>query len=105
MKIFNDLVSGERSLVFIDYVVVCSQMDIGVGGSESPEGRFGKGNACLARQVPFEEDIPDFLNVLLDLLTVKVSIGRGSVDHLLSVSSFLLEPLSKKFDFGSGTFT
>ena len=105
MKIFNDLVSGERSLVFIDYVVVCSQMDVGVGGSESPEGCFGKGNACLTRQVPFEEDIPDFLNVLLDLLTVKMSIGRGSVDHLLSVSSFLLEPFGKKFDFGSGTFT
>ena len=80
-------------------------MDVRVGGSKSPEGSLAKGNACLTRQVPFEEDIPDFLNVLLDLLTVKVSIGRGSVDHLLPVSSFLLEPLSKKFDFGSGTFT
>ena len=80
-------------------------MDVRIGGSKSPECSLAKSNACLARQVPFEEDIPDFLNVLLDLLTVKVSIGRGSVDHLLSVSSFLLEPLSKKFDFGSGTFT
>ena len=80
-------------------------MDFGVGGSKSPEGSLSKSNACLARQVPFEEDIPDFLNVLLDLLTVKMSIGRGSVDHLLSVSSFLLEPLSEKFDFRGGTFT
>ena len=80
-------------------------MDVGIGGSESPEGRFGKGNACLARQVPFEEDLPDFLNVLLDLLTVKVSIGGGSVDHLLPVSSLLLEPSGEEFDFGTCTFT
>ena len=75
MKIFNDLVSGERSLVFIDYVVVCSQMDIGVGGSESPEGRLGEGDTCLVRLIPFEEDIPDFHSLLLDLLTVEVRIS------------------------------
>ena len=75
MKIFNDLVKGERSSVFKNYLVVCSQMDVGVGGSESPEGCFGKGDACLTWQVPFEEDIPDFLNMLLDLLAVKVSVG------------------------------
>ena len=50
-------------------------MDVRIGGSESPEGHLAKGNACLVRLVPFEEDIPDFLNVLLDLLTVKVRIG------------------------------
>ena len=50
-------------------------MDVGVGGSKSPEGRLAKGNACLVRLVPFEEDVPDFLDVLLDLLTVKVSVG------------------------------
>ena len=80
-------------------------MDVGVSGSKSPEGCLAKGNACLARQVPFEEDLPDFLNVLLDLLTVKVSIGRGSVDHLLPVSSLLLEPSGEEFDFGTCTFT
>ena len=50
-------------------------MYVGVGGSESPECRLAKGNTRLVRLVVFEEDIPDFLNVLLDLLTVKVSIG------------------------------
>ena len=50
-------------------------MDVRIGGSESPESCLAKGNACLVRLVPFEEDIPDFLNVLLDLLTVKVRIG------------------------------
>ena len=74
-------------------------MDVRVGGSKSPEGRLSKGDACLARQVEFEEDIPDFLNVLLDLLTVKVSIGRGGVNHLLPISSLLLEPFSEEFDF------
>ena len=51
-----------------------------------------------------EEYRPNFLNVLLDLLTVKVGIGRGGVDHLLPVSSLLLEPSGKEFDFGRGTF-
>ena len=50
-------------------------MDVRVGGSERPEGRLAEGDACLVRLVPFEEDIPDFLNVLLDLLTVEVCIG------------------------------
>ena len=50
-------------------------MDVRIGGSKSPESCLAKGNACLVRLVPFEEDIPDFLNVLLDLLTVKVRIG------------------------------
>ena len=50
-------------------------MDVWVGGTKSPEGRLAEGNASLTRQVKFEEDIPDFFNVLLDLLTVKVSIG------------------------------
>ena len=80
-------------------------MDIRVGRSKSPEGRLAKGNSSLTRQVVFKEDIPDFFNVLLDLLTVKVCIGRGSIDHLLSVSSLLLEPFSEEFDFGGGSFT
>ena len=80
-------------------------MDVRVGGSKSPEGRLSKGDACLTGLVPLEEDSPDFLNVLLDLLTVKVSIGRCSIDHLLPISSLLLEPFSEEFDFGTGTFT
>ena len=76
------------------YSIVCSQVDVGVGGSESPEGSLSKGNACLVRQVIFEKDSPDFFNVLLDLLTVKESICRCGVDHLLSISSLLSEPIS-----------
>ena len=86
------------------YLIVCSQVDVGVGGSESPEGSLAKGNACLARQVIFEKDSPDFFNVLHDLLTVKETIFRGGVDHLLSISSLLSEPFSKEFGFGRCTF-
>ena len=50
-------------------------MDVRIGGSESPESCLAKGNACLVRLVPFEKDVPDFLDVLLDLLTVEVSVG------------------------------
>ena len=83
---------------------ICSDSSVGhLDGTKSPVSDIAESFTTCDRLVKFEENFPDIFNVVLDLLSMKVSVGCCVIDHLLFASSLIHEPSAEGHDLFWGS--
>ena len=66
-----------------------------VDRTKGPVGDLTESLATLGGLIVLEEYIPDLFDVILDLLRVKMSVSRDSINHELLAAHLVLEPVSE----------